>query len=238
MNHPIGRWLFGSLLGRLALLVAFGYVAAGADLAEARRQFLAGNYSTCVALAEKSVNDWRDTEEWQLLLSQSLLMLGKYPEARTAMTNALARDSGSVRLRWLAREVFQANGDTNAAANILDELGQLVATRTWAYRDAPDLVVVGRAALLRGADPKRVFEKLFDVAKKSDPTLRDVYLARGDLTLDNINNRFSICFRANNNNIYCYSYHIIYIRNSDSSSNECLRNKHKCYKFECDWNST
>ena len=184
MNHPIGRWLFGSLLGRLALLVAFGYVAAGADLAEARRQFLAGNYSTCVALAEKSVNDWRDTEEWQLLLSQSLLMLGKYPEARTAMTNALARDSGSVRLRWLAREVFQANGDTNAAANILDELGQLVATRTWAYRDAPDLVVVGRAALLRGADPKRVFEKLFDVAKKSDPTLRDVYLARGDLTLD------------------------------------------------------
>ncbi|MCX6950662.1 MAG: peptidase MA family metallohydrolase, partial [Verrucomicrobia bacterium] len=46
------------------------------------------------------------------------------------------------------------------------------------------LVVFGRAALLSGADPKAVLEKVYAVAQKADPKLRDVYLARGELALE------------------------------------------------------
>jgi tetratricopeptide (TPR) repeat protein len=45
-------------------------------------------------------------------------------------------------------------------------------------------VVFGKAALLKGADPKKVLDTLFDVARKAEPTLREVYLAIGDLALD------------------------------------------------------
>ena len=37
--------------------------------------------------------------------------------------------------------------------------------------------------MLLGVDPKQVLEKLFDKAKTTDPTLRDPYLASGELAL-------------------------------------------------------
>ena len=40
------------------------------------------------------------SEDWQILFSQALLASGKYPEAYTAITNALEENSWSVRLEW------------------------------------------------------------------------------------------------------------------------------------------
>ena len=58
-------------------------------------------------------------------------------------------------------------------------------SQPWTYRnDAASLVVIGQALLLRGLDPKRVLDTVFDNARKSDPKLRDLYLAGGQLALD------------------------------------------------------
>src|SRR2546427_5830005 len=93
--------------------------------------------------------------------------------------------SRSLRLRWQAREVFQSNGETDAANQLIDEIIQGGSSRPWAYRDdAGSLVILGRALLLRGLDPKRVLDTVFENARKAEPKLRDIYLASGQLALD------------------------------------------------------
>ena len=54
----------------------------------------------------------------------------------------------------------------------------------YAYRNPANLVALGRAALLLGADPRRVLENFFDRAKAADPSLRDTFLAMGQLAID------------------------------------------------------
>jgi tetratricopeptide (TPR) repeat protein len=167
------------------LLVAWVYGANAADFKEAQRQYLAGDYVGAIAVAQKAVQGSPGNEEWQLLLAQALLATGQYPEARTAITNALAQEHWSIRLRWLAREVLQDNGQTEAAAEIPDEIIRMVSRHVRDFNtDPPSLVVFGQAALLRGADPKRVLDTVFDHAKRADPKLRDVYLASGALALE------------------------------------------------------
>lgn len=155
----------------------------GADLEEVRRLSLSGQYADVIRSCEKALAGGEPAEEWRLLLVQTLLEVGRYPEARTAATNGLASDSRSIRLRWMAREAFQANGDRARAAEMLEEIQQLVGSRSYAFRDPPSLVVFGRSALALGIDPKQVLEKIYLPATKADPTLRDAYLARGDLAL-------------------------------------------------------
>ena len=66
----------------------------------------------------------------------------------------------------------------------MEEINELGGSNKWMYRDPPDLVALGRAALWLGAEPKLVLENFFDQAKKTDPNLREAYLASGDLALD------------------------------------------------------
>jgi tetratricopeptide (TPR) repeat protein len=151
----------------------------------ARLLFSSGQYAECIAQTQKIVAQQAEDEEALLLLSQALLMTGQYQEARAAITNSLAQDSRSLRLRWQAREVFQCNGETEAAEKLVDEIIQRGASRPWAYReDAASLVILGRALLLRGLDPKRVLDTVFENARKLNPKLKDLYLASGQLALD------------------------------------------------------
>lgn len=158
---------------------------AGADpLEDARDRLRAGDYPSAVVLGGAGLSDRPGSEDWQLLMGEALLSLGRYAEARAVITNALARESRSIRLRWFAREVFLSNGDPRSAAQMIDETLQLVSSRAWAYREAPDLVAFGRAALVKGADPKQVLTRVYEAAKKADPASREVHLAIGELALE------------------------------------------------------
>jgi tetratricopeptide (TPR) repeat protein len=167
----------------LALLFAIRNTMA-ADLDEAQKQFLAGDYSGCIATLEKAMADRAGGEDRHLLLSKALMTVGRYPDAYKGITNALEQEPWSIRLKWQARDVFLANGQTEAAGRIVDDIVKRVAGEPSSYRDAAALVIFGQAALLKNADPKRVLDQLFDVAKKREPKLRDTYLAAGNLALD------------------------------------------------------
>lgn len=168
----------------VALILAAGSVLRAAEPAEVQRGLLAGNYTAVIKQATGELREAPGNTEWSLLLVQALLTVGRYADADAAMKEALTRDSRSIRLRWLAREVALANGRPEEAARRVDEVRLAVRDSSWQYRAPADLVVFGRAALLLGADPKDVLEKVFATAQKGDPKLRDVYLARGQLALD------------------------------------------------------
>lgn len=157
---------------------------AAADLKEAQRLFLTGDYAGCAALTERAPRPASDTESWQLLRCKVLLALGRYPQGREAITNALAQDRWNLRLCWQAREAYLSNGETNAAAELLEGIVRRVSQRPRDFSgDAASLVVFGEAVLLKGADPKRVLNTLYATAKKAEPALRGVYLASGALGL-------------------------------------------------------
>src|SRR5438552_7724695 len=166
----------------VGLLLCLWPVAA-ADLEECRKLFVTGKYSECISRCEEAVRKQRD-EEWAMLLMKSLLATGQYPEAEAVLTNALPLDRSSIRLRLAGREVFNANGRTDEARGLLEEINDRGGSSRWMYRDPPNLVALGQAALRLGAEPKLVLENFFDQAKRADPNLRDAYLASGELALD------------------------------------------------------
>jgi tetratricopeptide (TPR) repeat protein len=183
--HFAGQRRFLRACGSALLLAAFACSAAGADLDDVRKEFSQGRYVECMKAAEKEVKEQPYSEEWRILLIESLMATGRYTNALAAADAALVRSYSSIRLRLLAHEVFQANGDKERATTMLEQIGELSERRTrWAYRDAASLIALGRAALLFGADPRRVLENFFDRAKTADPSLREAYLAIGELAID------------------------------------------------------
>jgi tetratricopeptide (TPR) repeat protein len=164
--------------------LACAIFARAADPVEVQRGLLTGNYAAVIKQAQGELRDSPGNSEWSMLLVQALLTVGRYPEADKVMKEALQRDARSIRLRWLARDVAFANGRPEQASEFVEDIFRARADSPWMYRAPADFVVLGRAALLRGVDPKDVLDKVFFVAQKADPKLREVYLARGELALD------------------------------------------------------
>jgi tetratricopeptide (TPR) repeat protein len=171
------RWFLVILLA-----AASGFAA---DFDDARKDFLKGKYENCIEAAEEAIKDRFADEEWRHLLIRSYLTTGKYPEALQATTAALRRYSWSIRMRLLAYEVYLQNGDRDQAEAMLSDINNMANSRgRYGFQDVRDIVALGQAALLLGADAKRVLDNFFDRAKKADPKVREVYLAGGQLALD------------------------------------------------------
>lgn len=185
------RWAAGF---GVAVILGGHTVAAAADPADGQRAFLAGDYATVIREATAAIRAAQPAPEWPVLLVQAQLAIGKNKEADLTLREALERDQQSIRLRWIARDVAFANGRPEEAAQRATEVVRLVQGRTWNYRTPPELVIFGRAALQLGADPKDVLEKIYGTAQKTDPKLRDVYLARGELALEK--HDFALAARA------------------------------------------
>ena len=158
--------------------------AADLDLDATKALFLKGEYKAVVEEATAAIKARLRNEDWHLLLAQSLWMTGQYPAARDAITVAERANYYSVRTRLLGYQVCRSAGDLEKAQTLLDEINALGGSRRFAFREAADLVALGQAAVILGADPKLVLDNFYTPVKKSDPNLRDVYLAIGNLALE------------------------------------------------------
>ncbi len=174
----------GRQLLRAAAGLALALPLAAADLKLAQQDLLSGRYLDALAAAEVGVKGDEGQEQWHLVRLTGLMTIGNYPQAGAALSNALAAVPRSIRLRWLGRDVLRFNGQSEAANQAVKEIVDLVSARSWAYREAADLVTFGRAALALGADPKQVLDRVFAAAKRADPASRDVFLASGELALE------------------------------------------------------
>jgi tetratricopeptide (TPR) repeat protein len=179
-------WTLRCSFWLVALLFTFSFVSTlgAADLTTARKEFISGHYAKCVALCEEAIADREYEEEWRTLLVRSLFASGKYEQAGTVLSNALDRYSWSIPLRMLGHEIFRYS-DTAAAADSLEQVASLLNARSdMRFRDVATVVAVGKAALLLGADPRRVLDNIYEPARKANPEFRDVYLAMGELAME------------------------------------------------------
>jgi tetratricopeptide (TPR) repeat protein len=172
------------LLGLLLSSVVFNAVLQAADWEDAQKLFLKGDYDQCIRQARQAIEQNNRDEEWRLLLAETFLVTGQYTNALAVVTTNLDRYSSSIQLRLLANEVFRRNGRAEDAQRALMEINELVQRRPWSYRDPRNLVALGRAVLRMGADPKVVLQNIIDRAKKLEPTLREPYLAAGEIALE------------------------------------------------------
>lgn len=185
LASPAGGWRLGRVLVGFTMLALLGPAARAAyEVSDARRDLIAGSYTDVIEHAEAARRVTNADSEWTLLHVQALLAVGRNAEADTVMAAALKADTGSIRLRWLARDVAFANNRPKEAELRAVEIFRMFNARPYMYRSPADLVVIGRMALLVGNDPKDILDKVYAVAQKADPKLRDVYLARGELALD------------------------------------------------------
>jgi len=186
--HFAGKCRFTKAASSLvvaALATSLAVSARAADLDDVRKQFSKGQYADCARLAEREVKDQPYSEEWRILLIESLVATGRYTNALAETEVALNRSYSSIKLRLLGHEVYRSNGDKERAERMLLEINALAERRGgYAYRNPANLVALGRAALLLGADPRRVLENFFDRARAADPSLRDTFLAMGQLAID------------------------------------------------------
>ena len=158
--------------------------AAAEPAEEARAAFGQGDYNASVGHVLEAIkeNGWKG--ELHVLHLKALLAQGKYKEALAATEFALVKVNRGVKVRLEAEQVFRFNGDNKRADAMLEEINQLSGTRAWAYRNAPDLVALGRAFLKLGADPKLVLDNLYKAAREEDAEYVEIPLAIGELALD------------------------------------------------------
>ncbi len=173
-------------LSALAALAGFAMGAIFSHAAETdavRAQLMSGKYADAADVAGAAEQTQPENEDWPLLRIEALMASGKYPEAEAVLTAALKRFPYAMRLRFAGFEVCRANGDTERAKALKDEMDRFGGQRDWAYREPADRIALGKAAILLGADPKRVTELFFDPVKKTNPEFSDSYLANGELAL-------------------------------------------------------
>jgi tetratricopeptide (TPR) repeat protein len=174
-----GACLFAAAL----FLVALPSLLPAAELAEVQARLLVGQYAQVIREATRETMADQPDEEWPLLAAQAMMAVGQFTNAFRLLDRAVEQFPYSIRVRLAAHDVFRANGHTARAAGMLEEINQLAGRRDWAYRDPTNRVALGRAAVLLGADPKKVLDLFFTPARKAAPDYREAYLASGELAL-------------------------------------------------------
>jgi tetratricopeptide (TPR) repeat protein len=154
-----------------------------ADLQEAESAFRTGRYDDCIRRVSQELDNGARDEIWSVLKIKSELARGKYPAALETLEQAENRVPTSLALRLLGHEVHRRNGQDEVAASELKAIETLVRNAPYRYGNPESRVALGRYFLLRGADARKVLDQFYDVAKKQEPALIEVYLATAELAL-------------------------------------------------------
>ena len=179
------KYLVSRLQSYLSMLVLVGTVSTShaADPAEAWKLYRTGKYVECIAACNKAIEDRSWSYDWRVLLIKSLMTTGQYDVAGEAAEAAYKRYSNNIPVMMACYEAHQHNNAQVRADPILariNRLGQVIHPGFW---DPPDLVALGRAALLLGAEPKLVLDELYGRAHKLDAKHRGAFMAKGELAL-------------------------------------------------------
>jgi tetratricopeptide (TPR) repeat protein len=174
-------WVLAGLILSLGPLSAVRAGSTASDAEACRAQLRTGQYEKCLETAQKAIKDGAYSIQWRLAEIESLMALGRYKEA-VERTDAALRDSRTdLRLLDLAQSVYQQTGRAEQTKQMLAMMYRIANYRRSEYLSGAEVIALGRALLLLGAEPRVVLENFYNVALKNDPNCREAYLAVGAL---------------------------------------------------------
>ena len=148
------------------------------------RSYYVGDYAEAEEYAQRvvdaGINDPNVTEA----LIDSQLAQGKYGEAAATAVAAAETFAGYFPIQIVAVEALLAGGMEREAESVLAELNKLAKNAKPKALDSIELVALGKAALLLGAEPKMVLAQFFQKARKEDPENMGAHLAAAELAID------------------------------------------------------
>ncbi len=143
-------------------------------LPKVRELFAQGRYEVVLRVCEYAQRRGQPSWEWRVLHFESLAAIGRYEEAyeeAKATAERFREDLGAL-LRLHA--YFKTHGHEEEAAARLADLNAAARAVPKRERTALDLVHLGEAALVLGADPSKVLEQYFGPAKATKPKGREI----------------------------------------------------------------
>jgi len=158
--------LFGSTQGVRAI-----------GLDACREQFREGRYGDSLDTAQNAIDESAYQPRWRVLLIESLLALGRYEEAVDRIGSVLIQYPLNITLLKLAHTVYTDNGQDDLAREMLEKIYRIASARRLAFVSNTDLVALGQALLLLGAEPRTVLRDFYNRALQNDPNCREAYLA-------------------------------------------------------------
>ena len=163
------------------------------DIDDAKDLFQKGDYAGCIKAAKKGLDNDPGEEEWPLLLSRAQRATGLYPEAMTTIVGGLARFPTSIQIHLEGYYVFNANGRTERAKTMLQNISDIVTSLSTGRRGSrvragsltpAGMVALGNALLLMNVEPKLILENFFNQVTNVVPDYREAYIAAGNLALE------------------------------------------------------
>jgi len=161
------------------------------NLPGVREMFRDGYFEQVIRVCDYALERGQPSWEWRTLHFEALANVGRYEDAiekAVATTETFRAELGAL-LR--AHEFLAAVGQEDEAARILSDINEAASAVPKRERTSMDLVLLGEAAIVLGADPSKVLEQYFAPAKATEfkgkdapPGVVAAYVSSGELALE------------------------------------------------------
>ena len=156
-----------------------------------RSLFERGRYSIVIQNCDYAIRRGQLSPEWLTLKMKSKAALGRYEEALLDADTAAKRYSKELPTLLDVYEMYRTTGQEDKQTAIRELINAAASAVPAKDRDSLDLVHLGKAALVLGADPAMVLENYYTPAKRvkkkgkdAPPGLVEAHQAAGELALE------------------------------------------------------
>jgi tetratricopeptide (TPR) repeat protein len=143
-----------------------------------------GDYELVARIGEAAAEKGLKSPDWRILRLKALVEMGQIETALDETAKSLVLFPGHFEILMLRHDFATMLGRTDVAAEALKGLNDAAKAKPAKDRTAMESVMLGRAAIVLGADAQKVISQYFKVAQGKDAKLETAYLAEGHLALD------------------------------------------------------
>lgn len=143
-----------------------------------------GDYELVARIGEAAAEKGLKAPEWRIMRLKALAEMGRIGTALDETKTALVLFPGHFELLMLRHDFARILGRADITSQALKGLNEAAKAKPAKDRTALETVMLGRAALVLGADAQKVIAQYFKAAQGKDAKLEAAYLAEGHLALE------------------------------------------------------